>query len=109
MTALASAVSILDQAGQSLGGFIPRLGGAIVLLVVGLLVARLLGWAARRGLTAIGVDRLAERLRVRPVLERAGLGPSLARVLGRIVWVVVSIVVVFAALSLLGLQSSPSW
>ena len=59
MTPRASAVSILDQAGQALGGFLPRLGGAIVLLLVGLLVARLLGSGARRGLTAIGVDRLA--------------------------------------------------
>jgi small-conductance mechanosensitive channel len=99
-----SAVSILDQAGQALGGFLPRLGGAIVLLLVGLLVARLLGWAARRGLTAIGVDRLAERLGVPPVLERAGLGPSLALLLGRIVRIGISIVVIFAALSLLGLQ-----
>jgi small-conductance mechanosensitive channel len=98
------ATSILDQAGQALGGFLPRLGGALVLLVVGLLVARLFGWAARRTLTAVGIDRLSERLGVQPVLERAGLGTSLARLLGRIVRVVVSIVVVFAALSLLGLQ-----
>jgi len=34
---------VLDRAGEALGSFLPRLGGALVLLVVGVLVARLLG------------------------------------------------------------------
>ena len=104
MTTANAAIPILDQAGRALGGFLPRLGGALVLLVVGLLLARVLGWATRRGLARIGVDDLSARLGVQPVLERAGLGSSLVRLLGRIVRIVVSIVAIFAALSLLGLQ-----
>ena len=104
MTTANAAIPILDQAGRALGGFLPRLGGALVLLVVGLLLARVLGWATRRGLARIGVDDLSARLGVQPVLERAGLGSSLVRLLGRIVRIVVSIVAIFAALSLLVLQ-----
>jgi len=104
VTTANAAIPILDQAGRALGGFLPRLGGALVLLVVGLLLARVLGWATRRGLARIGVDDLSARLGVQPVLERAGLGSSLVRLLGRIVRIVVSIVAIFAALSLLGLQ-----
>ena len=98
------AVTILDQAGQTLGGFIPRLGGAIVLLVVGLLVARLVARILMRVLRGAGLDDLAERWRVHDVLEQAGLGRSLVALLGRAVRIGLSLVVIFAALSLLGLQ-----
>ena len=104
MTLAASSVPILDQAGKALGGFLPRLGGALLLLLIGLVLARLVKWLVCRSLTALGVDGLADRLGVTPVLERAGLGPSLSRLLGRVARIALTIVVVFAALSLLGLQ-----
>ena len=40
MTVIAS--SVFGQAGQALGGFLPRLGGALALLVIGVLLARLI-------------------------------------------------------------------
>jgi small-conductance mechanosensitive channel len=95
---------IVDRAGEALGGFLPRLGGALVLLIVGLLVARILARLLRRLLERLGVDDLAERWGVAPVLERAGLGRSLSKLLATIVRLGVTIVVCFAALSLLGLQ-----
>jgi small-conductance mechanosensitive channel len=96
--------AILDQAGKELGSFLPRLGGALALLIIGLLVARLLGSLLVRVLRGVGVDELAERGGVNRVLERAGLGNSLARLTGRAIRIAVSVVVIFAALSLLGLQ-----
>jgi small-conductance mechanosensitive channel len=101
---MTSAVTILDQAARQLGGFLPRLGGALFLLVAGLLVAWLLGRIVRRGLQSAGLDHLAERWGVPEILERAGLGPSLARLVGLAVRITVTVVTVFAALSLLGLQ-----
>jgi small-conductance mechanosensitive channel len=99
-----AAIPILDQAGRALGGFLPRLGGALVLLIAGLIAAWLLGRLTRRALTAVGLDALSDRLGVTAVLQRAALGTSFARLLGRVVRIAVSIVVIFAALSLLGLQ-----
>jgi small-conductance mechanosensitive channel len=96
--------TVLDEAGNQLGGFIPRLGGALALLVVGIVVARLLARLVRRGLRMAGLDSTAERLGVADVLERAGLGRSLAHVLAVAVRISLTVVVVFAALSLLGLQ-----
>jgi small-conductance mechanosensitive channel len=96
--------SILDQAGEGLGGFLPRLGGALVLLVVGILVVRLFAHLAERALRGAGFDGLAERWGVHDVLERAGLGRSLSHVVGVALRVGLTLVVVFAALSLLGLQ-----
>lgn len=96
--------SILGQAGQQLGGFIPRLGGAVVLLVVGIIIVRLFCRVLTKGMQAAGIDELAERGGVSHVLDQAGLGTSLAVIIGRTLRIALTIVVIFAALSLLGLQ-----
>jgi small-conductance mechanosensitive channel len=96
--------SVLDEAGNQLGGFIPRLGGALFLLVVGIVVAHVFARLLRRGLRIAGLDSAAERWGVADVLERAGLGRSLAQVLAVAVRLSLIVIVVFAALSLLGLQ-----
>jgi small-conductance mechanosensitive channel len=96
--------SILSEAGQTLGGFLPRLGGALVLVVVGFLAARLLSAALRKALEAAGIDGLADRWGVHDALERIGLERSLTRVLASALRIALRVVVLFAALSLLGLQ-----
>ena len=96
--------SILGQAGQQLGSFLPRLGGAVALLIIGLIVARLICRVLIRVMQGLGLDSLADRWGVSDVLDSAGLGRSLARVVGRAIRLAVSLVIVFAALSLLGLQ-----
>jgi small-conductance mechanosensitive channel len=95
--------TILERAAATLGEALPRIGGAILLLLVGLLVARLAGRLVRRALLALGIDGLAERFGVHDVLARIGLPRSLADVLGRLVRITLAVVVVVAALSLLGL------
>jgi small-conductance mechanosensitive channel len=96
--------TILDEAGNQLGGFIPRLGGALLLLLVGIVVARVFARLLRRGLRMAGLDSTSERWGVADVLERAGLGRSLSHVIAVAVRISLTVVVVFAALSLLGLQ-----
>jgi small-conductance mechanosensitive channel len=104
MTSPLPVATILDEAGTQLGGFLPRLGGALLLLVVGIIVARVVARLLRRGLRMAGLDSTAERYGVADVLERAGLGRSLSHVLAVAVRISLTVVVVFAALSLLGLQ-----
>jgi len=98
------AANVLDRAGEALGGFLPRVGGAILLLIVGVLLARLVGRLVRKALHAAHVDQFADRVQVGAVLERAGLGPSLSALVGTAARIGLSLVVLFAALSLLGLQ-----
>ena len=100
----APTANVLDRAGDTVGDFLPQLAGALVLLVLGLLIAWMLGRLTRRALTAAGLDELAARWRVDETLARARLGRSLARLAGAAVRITVSIVVVFAALTLLGLE-----
>jgi len=98
-------VSVVDEAGETLGGFLPRLGGALALLIVGWLVARLAGALVTRALRAAGLDGLAERAGVIAPLRRAGMRGELSRLVGRIVRIVLLVVTVFTALSLLGLAA----
>ena len=95
---------ILERAGNTLGDFLPQLAGALVLLVVGLLLARFVGWLVRRGLRAAGVDDVADRWHVNETLGRAGLQTSIAGVTAAAVRITLSVIVVFAALTLLGLE-----
>jgi small-conductance mechanosensitive channel len=99
-----SATSILGQAGQDLGAFLPRLAGAVALLLIGLLITRFIARLLLRALQAAGVDGLAERAGITSVLQTSGLGASLAGVIARAARIFMTIVVIFAALSLLGLQ-----
>ncbi|MDQ4082739.1 MAG: mechanosensitive ion channel [Actinomycetota bacterium] len=99
---------LFRNAVETLGEALPRIGGALLLLVLGLLVARLAGRFARRALAALGVDELAERFRVHEVLARVGIERPLSRLMGRIVRLAISVVVVFAAVSLLGLAALSS-
>jgi hypothetical protein len=96
--------AIYDRAGDQLGEFLPRLGGALALFLVGLLAAIVLGRIARTALVRLGVDRFAERTGTKEMLARAGLGESLAGLVGTAVRVSVVIVALFAALSLLGFE-----
>lgn len=99
------AVSILERAGETLGEDLPRFAGALALLVVGLLASALLARIVRGLLARAGVDRLAARLGVDELLFRAGLERSLSRLIAFALRVAMSVAVVIAAISLLGIES----
>ncbi|HEV3480444.1 MAG TPA: mechanosensitive ion channel domain-containing protein [Gaiellaceae bacterium] len=100
MTVLAA--SILDRAGETIGEALPRLAAAVLLVVIGIPVAMLVARFVRRLLLAANVDDLGERLGVHNGLSRLGLERSLSGVVGRGVRIALIVVIVVAAISLLG-------
>jgi small-conductance mechanosensitive channel len=96
--------SVLERAGDQLGAFLPRFGGALLLLIAGLIVAAILGRLVRSALQRVGLDRLVERWGVSEMLGRAGLGRSLAGLVAIAVRISITVIAIFGALSLLGLQ-----
>jgi small-conductance mechanosensitive channel len=96
--------TVVDRAGDQLGDFLPRIAGALILLVVGLLAAIVLGRIARGLLVRAGLDRFAERSGTSDLLAQAGLGTSLAALVGTAVRLTVVVIATFAALTLMGLQ-----
>ncbi len=84
--------------------FLPRLLGALILLVVGILLARLIARLLAKALDALDLDERAERWGVHDALDRMGMPRSLVKVIGVAIRIALTLVVIFAALSLLGLQ-----
>jgi small-conductance mechanosensitive channel len=96
------AAPILERAGDQLGDYLPRLGGALAVLIAGLVLAAVTGRLVRRGLRSVGADDMAERHGVSDALELAGLGRSLAVVVAAAVRWVIYAIVAFAIFAVLG-------
>ena len=62
----------LENAGETILSFLPRLIGALVILIVGWIVARLIHRAFQRLLKAVGLDTLLERAGLSDRLQAAG-------------------------------------
>ena len=63
--------TVLERAGDQLGEFLPRFGGALLLLIAGLILAAVLGRVVRSALIRVGLDRLVERWGVPEMLAQA--------------------------------------
>jgi hypothetical protein len=96
---------VLDRAGDSVGTYLPRLGAALAVVVLGVLVALVLGRVVRRVLEAAGFDEIAARHHLDDLLARLGLGRSLAALAGRATRLAVLVLTVVVAISTLGLQA----
>lgn len=94
---------VLDRARDSIGDALPGLMGAIILLVVGLIVAAIAGSLVRRAVFAVGLDDAGERYGAHDALAGVGLPRSLSALLGRAVRIGLTVVVVVSAVSMLGL------
>jgi len=73
----------LSDLAARVASFLPSLVGALLILALGYALARLVEWAASRGLRGLGLDRAAARLRIGDVLERGGVDRSLSDVVAR--------------------------
>lgn len=93
--------SVLDTALNDIGSFLPRLAGAVVILVIGLIAVKIVTKIVRRVLTTAGVDRLGENLGVHDAIGRIGLGSSLAGLISSLVRFLMLFIVVVIAVSLL--------
>ncbi|MCG6542594.1 mechanosensitive ion channel [Pseudomonas sp. KSR10] len=102
----------LDPWGQSLLGalnalwepvaaFIPRLFGALLVVAVGFMVAKLLDTLLSKVLAKVGLDRLVAGTGVTKLLGRAGIRVPISVLIGKIVyWFVLLVFLVSAAESL---------
>ena len=85
-------------------GYIPQLIGAILILIVGYIVARVLQAVVARALRAIGFDRWMERGGIKQFFDRAQTRETPATVLGILVFWFVFIIAITMAADALGIQ-----
>jgi hypothetical protein len=89
------------QLGTRVAAFLPSLVGAVLIVLLGWLVAYALEQSARRLLRALGLDRAAARLRLTDVLQRADLPLSLSEVVAKaLFWIVMLSSLLFAVQTL---------
>ncbi len=95
------------QFAERAGHFLPSILGAILLLLIGWVVARILRTVAIR--TAFIVDRMMSRFIATASAERAKLSQSSAKILGSIVFWLVLLFFITAATQMLGLNAFTAW
>src|ERR671911_191344 len=84
--------------------FVPRLIGAIVILVVGYIVAKILQAVVARVLKAVGFDGWMERGGIKQFFDRAQTRATPATVLGKLVFWFVFIISITMAADALGIR-----
>jgi hypothetical protein len=84
-------------------GFLPSLIGALILIIVGLIVASGLRAIVERIINAIKIDTLLKRMGLGPFFERAGLQINSGKFFGLLVYWFLVIVFFLAVTDILGL------
>ncbi len=84
--------------------YVPNVLGALVIVVVGYIVTRLVTTVLKRLLRMVGVDRLGERLSDIDVIRRAEIQISLSTVIAQILYYLMMMIILVAATDVLGLQ-----
>lgn len=89
-----------------LSSFLPQLVGAIVLFIVGWLLAKVVQRIVRRGLQLIRFDVLAEKSGIEGFLLQGGVRFTTVTLVSNIVYWFILLTVILAALNTLGLQAA---
>jgi hypothetical protein len=96
MTALAGALAMFLA-------FIPKLLGALVILLVGWLIARVVYSLVVRGLRLVHFNQIADRAEIDQFLARAGVRMDPAMVVGKLVYWFLMLIFIGAAFNAFGL------
>jgi hypothetical protein len=92
------------EALQNFLGFLPALIGAILILVIGWLVAGLLAGLVERGLKMVGFERAASTTGISSFIQRSGSSWTASAIVAEIVKWFIRLIAIQAAASILGLD-----
>lgn len=88
---------------QQVGMFIPRLVGAMILLLLGFAIGKTVEALVVRGLQAIRIDTLSDKARINDVLMRGGVTLTLSEIIGAFVYWFIMFLALIATLNALNL------
>lgn len=100
--------TLQDSIASSVGvvmALVPKLAGALLLVILGYLLGRLVSAATAHGLALVGVDKLFSRTALQGLLERAGTKRSLSQITGIVGFWVVFLLFLISAAETLSLAS----
>jgi hypothetical protein len=85
-------------------GYIPSIAGAIVILVIGWLIAKLIEALVTRILKAVKLDDASEKAGIRAVLAKGDIKLSLSELVGAIIYWLIILIVIATTLDALNLK-----
>ena len=88
---------------QNLLGFLPALVGALIVLILGWIIAGFLAGLVERALKAVGFERAAQTTGIAGFIQQAGSGWTASKIVAEIVKWFIRLVAIQAAASILGL------
>jgi len=91
---------------QQLAAFLPRFAIAVVLLMLGFVIARLVRKLVIRGLRLVKADVAAEKAGIEDFLVQGGVRFTSVTLAGSLVFWAVNLTVVLAALTVLGIETA---
>lgn len=89
---------------EKIGGYLPHLIGAIVILVVGWLGAKALKGLTTKILRMCGIVELSKKIRFEALLSKIGITSSLDLILGKLVYYMVLLIFIISASEVLGFK-----
>ena len=89
---------------SEIAGFLPHLVGALVILILGYIAARVASAVVRRLLAVVGFDHLSERIGIADLLKRINVDKTASYVLGRIVFWILMLTFLLSASESVGLD-----
>lgn len=90
-----------------LGGYLPKLGGLLLILVVGALAAVGIATLVEQLLTFLRLEKGAKKINIPGILKKGGIGLSLSELITEIVFFLIIIVTLITALEFYGLFTGP--
>lgn len=99
-----SLLSAMSSLWASVAAFIPRLFGALVVVLLGFVVAKLLDTLLSKVLAKLGLDRLMAGTGLTKVLSRAGIRVPVSVLIGKVVYWFVLLIFLVSAAESLGLE-----
>lgn len=89
---------------NKIAAFLPNLAATLLILVVGIFLAKLLSRWAGKLLSRIGLDTLCERIGIAESLKKVGMSSTPSAVLGRFIYFFILLIVLLTAAETLGLN-----
>lgn len=103
---LSRLLDVLRGFGEQLAAFLPRLALALVLLVPGWVLARLVRRLVIRGLRLVKADVAAEKAGLEDFLVQGGVRLTTVTLVGSFVYWTVNLTVILAVLTVLGVETA---
>ncbi|MGA1826013.1 MAG: mechanosensitive ion channel family protein [bacterium] len=89
---------------QKLGEYVPNLFGAIIIIIIGFIAAKILRGLTRKALRVFGITALGERVKFNLFLKKAGITKGLDDIMASLVYYMTLLIFLVSASEILGIK-----